>query len=141
MPRKRKCCRCPGTASPTPSPPDSPRTLGLPLVRTRKKLPYDNIASQIENPENEHYFNDKARERRTRQALDLIGQRVLQPGNEASITYMPREMLHNIGNYANTRGGKKTRKYKKRPNKKKTNKKKKRTNRRKSNKCKTNRRK
>ena len=33
-------------------------------------------------------------------------------------------MLHNIRNYANTRGGKKTRKYKKRPNKKKTNKKK-----------------
>jgi hypothetical protein len=137
MPRRR-CCRCPGAASPTPSPPDSPRTLGLPLVRTRKKLPYDNIASQIGNPENERYFNGKARERRTRQALNLIGQRVLQPGNEASITYMPREMLYNIRNYANTRGGKKTRKYKKRPKKKK-----KRTNRRKSNKKKkrTNRRK
>ena len=138
MPRRR-CCRCPGAA--TPSPPDSPRTLGPPLVRTSKKLPYDNIASQIGNPENKQYFNGKDRERRTRQALDLIGQRVLQPGNEASITYMPREMLHNIERYANTRGGKKTRKYKKRTNKKKTNKKKKRTNRRKSNKRKTNRRK
>ena len=139
MPRRR-CCRCPGAA--TPSPPDSPRTLGPPLVRTSiNRHPYNTIASQIENQENEGYFNRKARERRTQQALDLIGQRVLQPGNEGSITYMPREMLHNIRNYANTRGGKKTRKYKKRPNKKKTNKKKKRTNRRKSNKRKTNRRK
>ena len=140
MPRRR-CCRCPGAASPTPSPPDSPRTLGPPLVRTSKKLPYDNIASQIGNPENEENFNRKANERRTQEALKLISQRVLQPGNEASITYMPSEMLHNIRNYANRDGGKKTRKYKKRPNKKKTNKKKKRTNRRKSNKRKTNRRK
>lgn len=138
MPRRR-CCRCPGAA--TPSPPESPRTLGPPLVRTSRRLSLDNIAQQIGNSENEEYFNRIDHERRTQQALDLIGERVLQPGNEASITYMPREMLHNIRNYANTRGGKKTRKYKKRPNKKKTNKKKKRTNRRKSNKRKTNRRK
>ena len=71
MSRRRRCCRCPGAA--TPSPPDSPRTLGPPLVRTSiNRHPYNTIASQIENQENEGYFNRKARERRTQQALNLI---------------------------------------------------------------------
>jgi hypothetical protein len=130
---KRRCCRCPGSTTSTPSPPDSPRTLGPPVVRTSiNRHPYDTIASQVANPLYADYYEDIARKSRTRQALNLIGQRIQQPGN--SPVYIPPDVLDTIGHYANSRGGKKTRKYKKRPNKKK-----KRTNRRKSNKKKTNR--
>lgn len=137
---RRRCCRCPGSTTSTPSPPDSPRTLGPPVVRTSiNRHPYDTIASQVTNPLYADYYDNLAREERTRQALNFISRRIQQPGN--SRVYIPPDVLDTIGHYANTRGGKKTRKYKKRPNKKKTNKKKKRTNRRKSNKKKTNRRK
>ena len=140
MSRRRRCCRCPGSTTSTPSPPDSPRTLGPPVVRTSiNRHPYDTITSQVANPLHADHFENLAREGRTRQALNLISQRIQQPGN--SPVYIPPDVLDTIGHYANTRGGKKTRKYKKRPNKKKTNKKKKRTNRRKSNKKRTNRRK
>ena len=137
MSRRRKCCRCPGSTTSTPSPPDSPRTLGPPVVRTSiNRHPYDTIASQVANPLYADYYENLAHERRIQQALDLISQRIQQPGN--SPVYIPPDVLDTIGHYANSRGGKKTRKYKKRPKKKK-----KRTNRRKSNKKKkrTNRRK
>lgn len=137
---RRRCCRCPGSTTSTPSPPDSPRTLGPPVVRTSiNRHPYDTITSQVANPLYADYYKNLEHKRRIQQALNLISRRIQQPGN--SPVYIPPDVLNTIGHYANTRGGKKTRKYKKRPNKKKTNKKKKRTNRRKSNKKRTNRRK
>ena len=136
--RKSRCCRCPGSSTPTPSP-ESPRIVGShPLQRTGIRTD-DRIASQMYNPYYADYFDRKAREARTAQALEMISRRVQRPGN--SPVYPAPDVLDIIESYANTRGGKKTRKYKKRPNKKKTNKKKKRTNRRKSNKRRTNRRK
>ena len=136
MPRRRsRCCPCPGSTTSTPSQrPESPRIVGShPLQRTGIRTD-DRIASQMYDPYYADYFDRKAREARTAQALGMISRRVQRPGNTP--VYPAPDVLDIIKSYANTRGGKKTRKYKKRPNKKK-----KRTNRRKSNKKRTNRRK
>ena len=134
MPRRRSSC-CPCFDSSTPSPPPSPRIVGShPLQRTGLRND-DRIASQMHDPQYADYFKRKFDEARTAQALGLISRRVQHPGN--SPVFIPPDVLNTI--YANIHGGRKTRKYKKRPNK--TNKKKKRTNRHKSNKRRTNRRK
>ena len=135
MPRRRSSC-CPCSGSSTPSP-ESPRILGShPLKRTGIRN-NDHIASQIYDPQYADYLERRAHEERTAQALRLISDRVQRPGNNP--VYIPPDVLDTIRNYANVRGGKKTRKYKKRQNK--THNKKNRTNRRKSNKRRTNRRK
>ena len=139
MPRgKSRCCPCPGSSTPTPSP-ESPRIVGShPLQRTGVRSD-DRIASQRYDPYYADYFDRKAREARTAQALGMISRRVQQPGSRP--VYPAPDVLDIIESYANKSGGKRTRKYKRRPTKKKTNKKKKRTNRRKTNKRKSNRRK
>ena len=136
MPRRRSSC-CPCFESSTPSPPPSPRIVDAhPLQRTGTRIDH-RIASQMYDPQYADYFKRKDEEARTVQALGLISRRVQHPGN--SPVFIPPDMLKTIRDYANTHGGRKTRKYKKRPNK--ADKKKKRTNRHKSNKRRTNRRK
>jgi len=135
--RKSNWCPCLGSLRPSSPPraPTSPRIVGShPLQRTGVSNEV-RIASQMHDPQYADYFKHNAEEARIVQALGLISNRVQRPGN--SPVYIPPDILDTI--YANVRGGKKTRKYKNRPNK--TNKKKKRTNRHKSNKRRTNRRK
>lgn len=139
--RKSRCCPCPGSPSPTPTPShESPRIVGShPLQRTSRKSEghYDDkIHSQMYDPQYADYFDRKAREARTAQALGMMSKRVQDPGRPDDPRYPPPDVLDIIQSYANQKGGKKTRKYKKRSNKKK-----KRTNRRKTNKRRSNRRK
>lgn len=98
---KRRCCPCGRKTSPSP---ESPRIVGShPLQRTGIRNE-DSIASQIYDPVYAEYFNRKAHEARTAQALGMIGQNVLGP--ERSLTYMPPDILDYIESYANQRGGK-----------------------------------
>lgn len=132
MPRRRSSC-CPCSGSSTPSP-ESPRIVGSPRLKRTGVRNVGHIASQMYDPQYADYLERRAHEERSAQALGLISDRVQRPGN--SPVYIPPDVLDTIRNYANVRGGKKTRKYKKRQNK--THNKK---NRRKSNKRRTNRRK
>ena len=137
MPRgKSRCCPCHGP--PTPSP-ESPRIVGSsPIQRTGIRND-GRIVSQMYDPQYADYFEHKANEARTAQALGMISKRVQRPGNSGVL--MAPDVLDIIHSYSNQRGGKRTRKYKKRSNKKKkrSNKKKKRTSLRKTNKRRSNR--
>lgn len=134
MPRgKSRCCPCPGSPTPSPSA-ESPRIVGSHPLQITGIRNDDRIVSQMYDPQYADYFDRKAREARTAQALGMISKRVQHLGN--SDVLMAPDVLDIIQSYANQKGGKKTRKYKKRSNNKK-----KRTNRRKTNKRKSNRRK
>ena len=114
--RKSRCCSCSRSRSPSPSP-ESPRIVGSHPLQRFGVRNYDHIVSQMHDPYYADYFDRKAREARTAQALGMISKRVQHPGN--SPVYIPPDVLDTIGNYANRSGGKNTRKYKKGGNKKK----------------------